>query len=174
MLTTLSTKSVKPRKGGVRVAGDSRARRDRSKIDGSEMVDVEVNDDDVEVDEVEKKDQKIFKSKNLSKSKKTVGLDFFTPGTRLAFTELRQVLVKAPIFHHFYSERHIRIKTDASGYAIGRVLSQLTSDDSSQWHLMAFFSCKMTPTETRYKTHDGELLAIVELFKAWEHYLEGS
>ena len=32
----------------------------------------------------------------------------------------------------------------------------------------------MIPAQTRYKTHDGELLAIVEAFKTWRHYLEGS
>ena len=31
----------------------------------------------------------------------------------------------------------------------------------------------MIPAETRYETHDGELLAIVEAFKTWRHYLEG-
>ena len=31
----------------------------------------------------------------------------------------------------------------------------------------------MFPAETRYKTHDGELLAIIEAFKTWRHYLEG-
>ena len=31
----------------------------------------------------------------------------------------------------------------------------------------------MIPAETQYKTHDGELLAIVEAFKTWRHYLEG-
>ncbi len=30
----------------------------------------------------------------------------------------------------------------------------------------------MIPAETRYETHDGELLAIVEVFKTWRHYLE--
>ena len=39
---------------------------------------------------------------------------------------------------------------------------------------MAFFSYKMIPAETRYKTYDGELLAIIEAFKTWRHYLEGS
>ena len=38
---------------------------------------------------------------------------------------------------------------------------------------MAYFSRKMIPAETRYKTHDGELLAIIEAFKTWRHYLEG-
>ncbi len=31
----------------------------------------------------------------------------------------------------------------------------------------------MIPPETRYETHDGELLAIVEAFKTWRYYLEG-
>ena len=32
----------------------------------------------------------------------------------------------------------------------------------------------MIPVETRYETNNGELLAIVEAFKTWRHYLEGS
>ena len=31
----------------------------------------------------------------------------------------------------------------------------------------------MISAETWYKTHDGKLLAIVEAFKTWRHYLEG-
>ena len=32
----------------------------------------------------------------------------------------------------------------------------------------------MIPAETRYETHNQKLLAIVEVFKTWRHYLEGS
>ena len=69
-----------------------------------------------------------------------------------------------------------------SGYTIGGVLSQLTSNQvisdgtigsNVDWHPVAYFSRKMIPAETRYETHDGELLAIVEAFKTWRHYLEG-
>ena len=42
-----------------------------------------------------------------------------------------------------------------------------------QWYPVAYFSRKMIPAETRYKTHNAELLAIVEAFKTWCHYLEG-
>ncbi len=31
----------------------------------------------------------------------------------------------------------------------------------------------MIPAETWYKTHDSELLAIIEAFKTWRHYLKG-
>ena len=164
-------KTAKPRKGGDGVGCNNRAGRDG--IDRNGMDDVKIDGGEVKVDEVRKKGRKTFKSKKSSKSK-TVGSDFLTPKAKLAFTELRQAFLKAPILHHFDPERHIRIETDASGYAIGGVLSQLTSDDSGRWHPVAFFSRKMIPAETRYETHDGELLAIVEAFKTWRHYLEGS
>ena len=31
----------------------------------------------------------------------------------------------------------------------------------------------MIVAETRYETHDGQILAIVEVFKTWRHYLKG-
>ena len=51
------------------------------------------------------------------------------------------------------------------------MLSQLTND-LGQWHLVAYFLRKMIPVKIRYKTHDGELLAIVKAFKTCWHYLE--
>ena len=164
MLKTLSTKSAEPRKDEVGVDGGNRAGRDRVGLDESEIDNIEVDSGEVEVEE---------KGWISSKSKKTKS-DFLTSGARKAFTELRQAFIKAPILHHFDLKCHIRVETDASGYAIGGVLSQLTSDDLGRWHPVAFFSRKMIPAETRYETHDGELLAIVEAFKTWRHYLEGS
>lgn len=32
----------------------------------------------------------------------------------------------------------------------------------------------MTDIKRHYKAHNGELLAIMEVFKHWQHYLEGS
>ena len=101
-------------------------------------------------------------------------MDFFIPRAKLAFTELRQAFFKTQIFHHFDLKCHIRIETDASSYAIGRVFSQLTLDNLGQWHPLAFFSQKMIPVETEYEIHDNEHLAIVEAFKTWRQYLEKS
>ena len=107
---------------------------------------------------------------------------FLTPKARSAFNRLRLAFTEAPILWHFDPECHIRIETDASGYAIGVVLSQLASGTSSdgvitktnlgQLHPVVFFSRKMIPAETWYKTYDGKFLAIVEAFKTWRHYLE--
>ena len=72
------------------------------------MNDVEIDGVEVKVDEVEKEVQKSSKSKNLSKSKKTIrSLDFPTPGAKLAFTKLRQIFLKALMLHYFNPERHI-------------------------------------------------------------------
>ena len=174
MLKTLNTKSAKPRKGGVGVGDDSKARRNESEIDKNEMDDVEVDSGKVRDDEVEKKDRKTSKSKNLFKSNKTVRLAFPIPGARLVFTELKQTFLKAPIFYHFDLEHHIQNEMDISGYAIGGVLSQLTLDNSGRWHPVAFYFQKIIPAKTRYKIHDDKLLAIVKVFKTWMHYLEKS
>ena len=75
--------------------------------------------------------------KNLSKSKKSKnrksGIQmhikatekplFLTPSARETFNQLKQAFTKVPILQHFDPECHIRIETNASGYAIGGVLS---------------------------------------------------
>ena len=115
--------------------------------------------------------------------------NFLTPNAKKAFNHLRLAFIKAPISRHFDLKSHIRIEINASGYAIGKVLSQLNlnsdtppndpkdlksnKSDFGQWHLVAYFFRKMIPAETRYKTHNTELLAIIEAFKTWRHYLEG-
>ena len=106
-------------------------------------------------------------SKNLNGA-----IGYLTPGAKQAFTQLRQVFTKASILQHFDSECHIRIKTDVSSYAIGRVPSQLTSDNLDQWHPIAFYSQKIIPVKIRYKTYNSELLAIIEAFKTWRHHLK--
>lgn len=84
---------------------------------------------------------------------------------KIAFIKLRQVFIEAPILQHFNSKCHIRIKTEASGYAIGGILSQLTLDNLDQWHLIAYFSKKMILAKIRYKTHDSKFLATFVIFK---------
>ena len=115
-----------------------------------------------------KNQAKTTKSKILVKSKshnfppnsrnKEAETGFLTPKARLAFTEFRQAFAKAPILHHFNPESHMRIETDASSYAIGGVLCQLSSGtrtdeivtkaDLGQWHPIVIFSRKMIPVET--------------------------
>ena len=71
-------------------------------------------------------------SKKSAKSKRMKSVynleepKFLTSKAKEAFNRLRQAFTKAPILRHFDPECHIRIETNASGYAIGGVLSQLT------------------------------------------------
>ena len=112
------------------------------------------------------------KSGNLTNSDATEDRPkFLTPDARTAFNRLRLAFTEAPILWHFDPECYIWIETDALGYAIGGVLSQLilgtnpdgvvTKADWGQWHPVTFFLKKMIPIETWYETHNGELLAIV-------------
>ena len=136
-----------------------------------------------------------------------------------AFQDLKTRFQGDPILVHFDPDLPIMVETDASGFAIGAVLSQKhqrrtyeapapyvergprtislhkrkrersespvvpkkglgtnagESVEQHEWHPVAFYSRKMTEAETRYDIHDGELLAIVEAFRHWRHYLEGS
>lgn len=95
-----------------------------------------------------------------------------TPEAREAFNTLKNAFLTAPVLVHFDSNKPIRVETDASGWAISAILTQLDRD--SHWHPVAYFSRKMSPPERNYETHDGEMLAIVEAFKQWRHYLEGA
>ena len=90
---------------------------------------------------------------------------YLTPNARQAFTQLRQAFTKAPILRHFNSKCHIRIESGALGYTIAGVLNQLILDNLGRWDLVAYYLRKMIPAETWYKTHNGELLAIIEAFK---------
>ena len=127
--------------------------------------------------------RKSAKSKSWTKSGNNLEKPkFLTSKTKEAFNCLKQGFTKALILQYFDSECHIQIKTDASSYAIGEILSQLTPNQLTldeaigsnvDWHSVAYFFRKLIPAETRYETHDGELLVIVEMFKTWQHYLKG-
>ena len=91
--------------------------------------DLAQRDDDNEV--VEGGDRNLSKSKKSKNAKSGVQTrlgatkepTFLTPGAKEAFNQLRQAFIKAPILWHIDPERHIRIETNTSSYAIGRVLS---------------------------------------------------
>jgi hypothetical protein len=62
------------------------------------------------------------------------------------------------------------IKTDASEWAIGYVLSQLGKDGKP--HLVAYDGRKLTGAELNYPVHEKELLAIKEALRTWHNYIE--
>ena len=54
--------------------------------------------------------------------------NFLTPDANKAFNYLWLAFIKALILRHFDLKSHIQIETNASGYAIGRVSSELNLD----------------------------------------------
>ena len=93
------------------------------------------------------------------------GSGFLAPGARQAFNELRQAFIETSILHHFDPDCHIQIKTDVLSYIIGKVLSQLTSDNLNQWHLVAFFSKKRIPAIFNIKTMTMSFWQLLKLLR---------
>ena len=64
----------------------------------------------------------------------------------------------------------LAITVDASDFAVGGSLDQF---HDGSWHLLAFFSKKLTTAERKYVTFDRELLALYLGIKQFHHYVEG-
>jgi hypothetical protein len=89
-----------------------------------------------------------------------------------SFQRLKAAFTTAPMLRHFDPARRILVETDASGFAIAGILSQLFGEGAdARWHPVAFYSKKLTDIESRYETHDSELLAIIIAFRTWRYYL---
>lgn len=89
-----------------------------------------------------------------------------------AFHELKRRLTEAPILAHPDPMRQWTVQTDASGYAIGAVLSQQQDDGTVR--PVAYWSAKLKPAEIRYSATERELMAIVKATQHWRAYLHGS
>ncbi|MBW0473495.1 hypothetical protein O181_013210 [Austropuccinia psidii MF-1] len=80
------------------------------------------------------------------------------------FHQLKEAFTTAPILSHFNLSLPTIAETDASDYALGAVLSQVS--DSGK-HPIAFDSCKLLQEELNYEIHEKELLGIVWALKSW-------
>jgi hypothetical protein len=112
-------------------------------------------------------------AKPLSNSTKGSPKDWiWTDAMTKSFEKLKHCFTTAPILTHFDPHHECIVETDASDFALGHTLSQTAED--KKLHMNAFHSRKFSPAEINYEIHDKELLAIVDCFKAWQRYLEGS
>ena len=85
-----------------------------------------------------------------------------------AFDELKEKITSQPVLALPKREGKFRVETDASGHAIGGVLSQ---EQEGKWKPIAFLSRTMQPAEQNYEIYNKELLAIVEALAKWRQYL---
>jgi len=65
------------------------------------------------------------------------------------------------------------IRTDISDFAVGCVLSQMSSTDNLLYPV-TFYSRSLNKAEVNYTIYDKELLTIITAFDIWRHHLEGA
>ncbi|KAG5735420.1 hypothetical protein E4T56_gene12784 [Termitomyces sp. T112] len=89
------------------------------------------------------------------------------------FLLLKKAFTSALVLCHFDPSLLIVLQCDPSNYAIAGILSQSNSE-GKDLHPIAFYTRSMIPAELNYNIYNKELLAIVEAFRQWRAYLEGS
>ena len=89
-----------------------------------------------------------------------------------AFDTLKQALTSAPVLAHPDPSQPWIVQTDASGFAIGAVLSQEQKDGTVR--PVAYWSHKLSSAPRNYSATERELMAIVEATRQWRSYLHGS
>ena len=88
-----------------------------------------------------------------------------------AFVQLKAALASAPVLITPDNDKPYTLHTDASGYAVGATLSQMTERGLQP---VAFMSKKVNAAQRNYPVHEWELLAVMEALKAWRCYLYGA
>ncbi|MBW0588200.1 hypothetical protein O181_127915 [Austropuccinia psidii MF-1] len=83
------------------------------------------------------------------------------------FHQLKEAFTTSPILSHFNPSLPTIVETDASHYALGAVLIQVS--DSGK-HPISFDICKSIPSELNYEIHDKGLLGIVWALKHWRAF----
>ncbi|KAF8751567.1 hypothetical protein RHS01_08148 [Rhizoctonia solani] len=89
-----------------------------------------------------------------------------------AFQGLKNAITNAPVLCHADPAKPYFLETDASGAALGSILSQRQED--GRLHPLGFLSESFKGAEQNYNTHDKELLAIIRSFEYWRIFLEGT
>ncbi|KAF8748095.1 hypothetical protein RHS01_11053 [Rhizoctonia solani] len=89
-----------------------------------------------------------------------------------AFQELKVLVTKSPVLIHSNPGLPYYLETNASGVAMGAILSQRGSDN--RLHPIAYMSKSFSGAEANYDTHDKELLAIIKALEEWRIFLEAT
>lgn len=89
---------------------------------------------------------------------------------KIAFEELKAVLMSNPILIFPNFGDTFIVTTDASDYAVGAVLSQ---GDMPKDKPIQYFSKTLNDAQARYSTTEKELLAIILAVEVFRHYVYG-
>ena len=66
--------------------------------------------------------------------------------------------MSAPVFKVYYPELVVRVKSHASGTAVGAVLEQ---QHGNIWHPVEYFSKRLNDTESRYSAIERKMLGCI-------------
>jgi hypothetical protein len=88
---------------------------------------------------------------------------------QVAFDQLKEMLVKAPILSYPDFNKSFIIYTNASGIGLGAVLSLEQTDGKE--HVIAYASRSLNAAEKNYAITDQECLAVVWAIRHFQHYL---
>ena len=86
----------------------------------------------------------------------------------MLFKELKELFIVKPILKIYTLSLLIVVETDALDFILGIYLVQKYLD---RWHLVTYYSCKMTLLELNYNIYNKELLGIVTVLKEWRVFL---
>ncbi|QRW18735.1 Retrotransposable element Tf2 protein [Rhizoctonia solani] len=89
-----------------------------------------------------------------------------------AFQELKLLVTQSLVLIHSNPNLPYYLETDASGVAMGAILSQRGPDN--QLHPIAYMSKLFSGAEANYDTHNKELLAIIKALEEWRIFLEAT
>ena len=88
----------------------------------------------------------------------------WTTEAEKGFNLLKKRITEQPILVLLDLNKLFQFKCDASGIAIGVILSQYQKP-------IAYFSGKVNEAKHKYSSYDQELYAIIQALNKWRHYL---